>query len=446
MTNNTRKFLHITAYLGTALFFHHGTAHAGFEWSPAPAPEKVMSAPEAVPPSHKHAPIMDFEQPVMPMAAPRPPMAPVDNAPAPVAPVEKMNTDPVSPMAPIATVSPVDGVKIPPAPKAAPVYSEIQGFGSDIPLVTAMSQIVPADYAYSLDDKSKLGTLVSWSGNVPWNEALQNAVDPLGLVVMIVDKTVWLRDEASMQKEESAQMQRMAFMTEQKEVMPESAPVEPMMVMPAAADVAPLSSPPMKNKEPMAAGGSNYDSGYDAYPRRRNPMDMMMKADQGEPGANANAAPETLNVSNAAPMDMQAAETLPNTSSLVSGGAMMPTPPAPRSVGYEPSVDVPPAPALDKPTKMDPFEIRFWQAEKGASLRDVLTQWGAASGTRIYWNSPYDYRLPAALRTHATFPDAVTQILMAYQNMEPRPLGRLHPNLPDGPSVLVVENYGAVTQ
>ena len=53
--------------------------------------------------------------------------------------------------------------------------------------------------------------------------------------------------------------------------------------------------------------------------------------------------------------------------------------------------------------------------------------------------------LPAPMRLHATFPDAVTQILMGYGAMDPRPVGKLHPNLPHGPSVLVVENYSTAT-
>ena len=63
----------------------------------------------------------------------------------------------------------------------------------------------------------------------------------------------------------------------------------------------------------------------------------------------------------------------------------------------------------------------------------------------MLWNSAYDYVLPAPMRLHATFPDAVTQILMGYGAMDPRPVGKLHPNLPHGPSVLVVENYSSAT-
>ncbi len=41
---------------------------------------------------------------------------------------------------------------------------------------------------------------------------------------------------------------------------------------------------------------------------------------------------------------------------------------------------------------------------------------------------------------HGTFPDAVTTLLTAYNDAAPRPVGKLHPNLPAGPSVLVVQN------
>ena len=92
---------------------------------------------------------------------------------------------------------------------------------------------------------------------------------------------------------------------------------------------------------------------------------------------------------------------------------------------------------------MDPNEIRFWQAEKGQSLKAILDIWAGQAGVDIVWGSAFDYKLPQAIRTHGTFPDAITEILTAYTDIEPRPFGRLHPNLPYGPSVLIVESYPA---
>jgi hypothetical protein len=94
---------------------------------------------------------------------------------------------------------------------------------------------------------------------------------------------------------------------------------------------------------------------------------------------------------------------------------------------------------------MDPFEIHFWQAEQGSSLKQVLDQWAGMAGVTVVWNTPYDYALPSRVKMHGTFANAVTNALMSYGSSDPRPLGRLHPNLPTGPSVLVIEHYSLVT-
>ncbi len=415
MINTKRKLRHMTALLGTALFLSVTPAMAGFEWAPAPAPEKVMSAPRVIP----TAPVNE-----MPAYQAIPV---VMNAMTPAAPAMQEPVAPLlSPLAPVATVSPVMGVEIPPA--QVKTYADIQGFGNDIPLVTAMSQIVPAGYAYSLDNKSKLGAPVSWSGGKPWNDALQSAVDPLGLIVIVTDNTVWLRNKESLSQPEPQAVAN-SF-------------VEPMMVMPAASDVVPLSAPAMKNDIPMVSDNEPSPA-YDAY-TRRNPISMMMKADET---VQAVHAPEVLSV---APSVNQA----PTMAAPMAPPLMMNTPPPmmenmPSGMMSSPHMAapqdlVPVSYGNQASAKLNPFEIRFWQAEKNASLRSVLTQWGTLSGTQIYWNSTYDYRLPVSLQTHATFSDAVTQILTAYEDMEPRPLGRLHPNLPNGQSILIIENYGVM--
>ena len=93
---------------------------------------------------------------------------------------------------------------------------------------------------------------------------------------------------------------------------------------------------------------------------------------------------------------------------------------------------------------MDPYEIRFWQAEKDSSLHNTLIKWSELAGVTMLWETRYDYHLPATIQMHGTFPDAVTEVLTIYTATKQRPLGRLHPNLPEGPSVLVIENHISV--
>ena len=89
---------------------------------------------------------------------------------------------------------------------------------------------------------------------------------------------------------------------------------------------------------------------------------------------------------------------------------------------------------------MDPYEIRYWQAQKGDSLHQVLEKWSSAAGVQMFWRAPADFNLPTGIDLHGTFTDAVTEVLNAYNEAQMRPLGKLHPNLPDGPSVLVIDS------
>ncbi|MBL1147276.1 MAG: hypothetical protein D8M28_06205 [Proteobacteria bacterium] len=72
------------------------------------------------------------------------------------------------------------------APAAAPVLfvenaEMAQGFGSDIPLVMAIRQIIPSSQAFAFEPGVDLGAPVSWQGGAPWPEVLSNTLSAAGL-------------------------------------------------------------------------------------------------------------------------------------------------------------------------------------------------------------------------------------------------------------------------
>jgi len=69
-------------------------------------------------------------------------------------------------------------------------FTVIEGFGRDVPLALALSQIVPADYAYNFMGNVNPGFRISWSGGQPWNQVLSDALTPLGYGVFISGNTV----------------------------------------------------------------------------------------------------------------------------------------------------------------------------------------------------------------------------------------------------------------
>ena len=69
-------------------------------------------------------------------------------------------------------------------------YSEAIGFGRDLPLALALSQVVPPEYSYAFGQNVDVGSTVSWQGGKPWNEVLNEMLAPSGMVSIIQDRQV----------------------------------------------------------------------------------------------------------------------------------------------------------------------------------------------------------------------------------------------------------------
>lgn len=77
-----------------------------------------------------------------------------------------------------------------PTVRPAAVFPVAQGFGSDVPLRFAVRQIVPAGISAIFADGVEQDASVTWRGGGPWNRVLQNAIQPLGLRLLIRGRTV----------------------------------------------------------------------------------------------------------------------------------------------------------------------------------------------------------------------------------------------------------------
>ena len=89
-------------------------------------------------------------------------------------------------------------------------------------------------------------------------------------------------------------------------------------------------------------------------------------------------------------------------------------------------------------------ENKLWRAEKGDSLRTVLSDWSSEAKVELHWSSEYDFPLDSSVRYEGKYEEAVKNILTGLRNASPRPVGRYHPNEPSGPPVLVVETQQVV--
>ncbi|MDB2682779.1 TcpQ domain-containing protein [Alphaproteobacteria bacterium] len=78
-------------------------------------------------------------------------------------------------------------------------YETIQGFGSELPLALALSQVVPPRYSYSFGSGVNPGVRVSWNGGKPWNQVVNDMVKSIGVSVSISGKIIHLKQTGASQ-------------------------------------------------------------------------------------------------------------------------------------------------------------------------------------------------------------------------------------------------------
>lgn len=250
---------------------------------------------------------------------------------------------PATPRAPTGIASLATRANAVPAP-AGRNYTMAVGFGRDLPLVTALQQIIPSGYTYVMEETVPMSSSVSWEGGRPWNVVLADTLAPLGLRADIAGDKVVIRDAASPSG------------TAARANAPAPRPIQGRPLTPLA------------------------------------------------PLARQTAQPVSMNITPTAGQPVFAAP---------------PPQPVSRTV-----------PKVTRGT---------WTADKDTSLRNVLEIWTAQAGAELFWSSDYDFPLAGDVNISGTFEEAVETLLRGFSEATPKPIARLHPNLPHGPAVLVVE-------
>jgi hypothetical protein len=387
----TARILGLSLLAGTMFTLASAPAHAGFSWTPPPAPppkEKAV-APDMMTPAPL-APVEENDKAPAPMQAAAPAPAPVAMAapaPAPAGAAPAVTTPP---------------------PMAMPEYAEIKGFGSGIPLTMALHQIVPADYSWSFAPGIDPGTSVSWQGDRPWNVVLNESLQPAGLTAVMNGHAVSIQRAGGM----SLGDQMRGAMAAEGAWM---GPIEQRY-----------------SSEQLAAIGMNSANNPTNFKRH-----VPRKIDNDRRATtSAETAPQSGDTAQSAPPPPSASPASVTVGDASAQGG--PTPLADhmqQDNGMMPAAGMPPPPAA-----LDVNAISMWKAQKGQSLHDTLKEWCDKSNVELIWEAHKDYPVDKKLSVNGTFPEAVMKLLTAYNAKAPRPVGHLHPNLPNGPSVLVIDN------
>jgi hypothetical protein len=275
------------------------------------------------------------------------------------------------------------------------MYEDAVGFGKDLPLMIAVKQIVPESFGISIAPGVGDGSNVSWQGGRPWNEALDLALAPQGLQSSVSGNVV--------------------------------------TVMPMAASI-PAPTPQYQTISGALPSGQVFNA---------SPVFDDSSVSSGAPMF----APSPLLQNASTPMAPSSSDNLFTPVSAVGGGGQsLPQQPmigSMESLGSEGSFGSVGAPVQPMNPQMYDSAVQFWAAPKDSSLREVLTSWTRKAGVELFWSSQYDYPISAAVNVEGDFEEAVQILLRGLEESDPRPLGRLHPNLPNGPAVLVIEARGA---
>lgn len=329
------------------------------------------------------------------------------NPPAAPQPYGQASGQPHQMMAPQTAPSVNYAPIMPQAPQSS--YPMAVGFGADLPMMTAIKQIVPADFGLAFEAGVPGDMLVSWQGGRPWNDVLATVLAPHGLEARIQGKMVTIAynnpniipgsfttGAATPVVTDNSGNNLGAFDTATGQGVLRAPSDAPQVQMaPVFSEEAAQATPVMERN----SNGLIQDSSYQSPSSLYQPAAMM----QG-PGA----APTSL-------LEPIAAYT----------PAMEPMTATPASSGND--------------GDYDGTIMGNWSAAKSSTLREVLDQWARKAGVQLYWASEYDYPISTDINIDGDFEEAVQVLLKGLEESNPRPLGRLHPNLPNGPAVLVIE-------
>ena len=75
-------------------------------------------------------------------------------------------------------------------------FAQAVGFGSDLPLALAISQVVPSEFTHRFDGNIDTAKNVTWEGGKPWNLVLNDMLRPQNLTADVQGNVVVIKEMA----------------------------------------------------------------------------------------------------------------------------------------------------------------------------------------------------------------------------------------------------------
>ena len=77
-------------------------------------------------------------------------------------------------------------------------YAHAVGFGRDLPLELALSQVIPSEFSHRVIAKIDPNLMVSWEGGEPWNVVLNQMLHPHNMTAIIQENQVIIQSMAKL--------------------------------------------------------------------------------------------------------------------------------------------------------------------------------------------------------------------------------------------------------
>lgn len=417
------------------------TAQAGFEWRgplEAPTPPAAQAAP--APAGDMMAPVTSWDGTAD--------VSPAWNDSAANAAPMQTPTSPSPALAPFVAETPL--------PEPVDAGDVLAGFGTDLPLVIALQQVVPPGYQYSFSEGVNLGQPVSWEGGKAWQHVLSDMLAKEGLGYRLQQNIVVV---GYFPPEEITPPVNMMAAPATTSAAPQPAPIEwygsaedaPKMgepvnirrqrsgavkttqeapAMQAQAETAPTPAAPVIAWQTSSDRTANQSRAMSYPPTQTSTAPVAVTSEPPAAQNRTSAAESSAPLSAPPPMDM---------------GVMSQEPPS------DDPVDITTAARADEAAPVEtvapPPPVAqvaagngLWNGTKGATLRDTLKNWSDSAGVDLYWSIDYDYRLKKSVELDGSYDQAVAALLDQFSDVRPQPYGQLHQGK-GGPRVLVVRSY-----
>lgn len=274
-----------------------------------------------------------------------------------------------------------------------------QGFGTDIPLVMAIRQIVPAKQAFAFEKGVNLSQAVSWQGGKAWPTVLSETLATVGL---------YARAHNDMLMIGKAEGKIVPAAPVKTEAAPAASDDVTSMAMSSPAETSAMAPAP-EAEEDFAPITSSYFK----------PGTVSEAPEEGDIMSKLAVAGESKTSEAPATNDFAPALTTSETGAAVNDLVV-----------------------TDEDMTSSAVHQYKWNAKTGETLRNVVTAWAEAEGVQLFWTIDYDYRVQADTGFDGSFEEALVELLNTFSDMDPQPYGQLH-KTSEG-RVLVIKSYDSV--